>query len=105
MMQDQELEALLKQAPKQQPSAALYGSLLEQMTGPRPFGWRDFMHALWPFGPAWQPAGAFVALAVMGFVLSPSLNPTNTADEFELANADFSRLVLGSETYLDEGTM
>lgn len=105
-MQDHDLDTLLQNAPRAEPSAALYGRVLSQMQGPRPFdlrgGWRDALHVLWPFGPAWQPATAFVMMALMGFVLSPTLNPTAPQDEYDLAAASFDTLVLGDDALYGE---
>lgn len=101
-MQDKDtdwaLERLLAEAPKPMPPAALYGRILADMNGPRPLGWRGALQVLWPFGPAWQPATAFVLMAFAGFLLSPTLNPAaQDGVPYELADASFSTLVLGGD--------
>ena len=96
-MQDQDLDKLLQGAPRATPPAALYGRILAQMDGPRPLNWREALHVLWPFGPVWQPATAFMLMALVGFTLSPTSNPAATQNEYELADASFSTLVLGDD--------
>ncbi len=96
-MQDHDLDRLLQEAPRAQPPAALYGRVLDAMAGPRPLGWREALQVLWPFGPAWQPATAFMVMALAGYLLSPTLNPTMGEEPYDLADASFSTLVLGDD--------
>jgi len=62
------LDALLDQAPSPLPSRALKARIMRPVAPPL---WRQLLAALWPLGPAWQPAAALVLLAAIGIAIGP----------------------------------
>lgn len=91
------LDALLDQAPVMRPSPALKARLIERAA---PSSWRQSLAALWPFGPAWQPAAAFALIAALGIALGPLIGETERA-----APASSEIDVLGLGLALDEGDL
>ena len=71
------LDALLDQAPMPLPSRALRTRLIERAAPPV---WRQSLAALWPFGPAWQPAAAFALVAALGIALGPYVGAGDSAN-------------------------
>ncbi|MSO69240.1 MAG: hypothetical protein EXQ98_03025 [Alphaproteobacteria bacterium] len=70
------LDALLDEASAPAPSHALKARLIVRA---RPALWRQGFGALWPFGPAWQPAAAFALIAALGISLGVTVGPADIA--------------------------
>lgn len=93
------LDALLDQAPSPLPSRALKQRIVGRAA---PSLWRQSLSALWPFGPAWQPAAALALIAALGIALGPyvsfgeSANAGTTAAELD---------ILGPIASLDDGDL
>lgn len=53
-------------------------------------GWRhgNWLNALWPFGPPWQPASALVAAALLGIIAGATLQGGYADDDYGLAAFD-----------------
>ncbi len=64
------LDSLLAQAPRVQPSPELAADIVAAAA---PAGWRRLAAALWPFGPAWQPAAALAMALMLGVAIGPLL--------------------------------
>jgi hypothetical protein len=81
------LDALLDAAPALQPSRELKARIIRRAAPPI---WRQGLTALWPFGPAWQPAAALALIAAIGIAMGTYL------DSDGLAAGEVDVLVLGS---------
>jgi hypothetical protein len=81
------LDALLDEAPAPMPSRELKAEIVRRAAPPL---WRQGLAALWPFGPAWQPAAALVAVALVGIAIGPYVGNDDAS-----AN-DIDTLALGS---------
>jgi len=91
------LDRLLDQAPMPSPSRRLRARVLERAAPPV---WRQSLGALWPFGPAWQPAAALALIAALGIVLGPYIG----SDDLNASTAgEIDGLALGGS--LDEGDL
>ncbi|MGD9538288.1 MAG: hypothetical protein AB7P52_11970 [Alphaproteobacteria bacterium] len=81
------LDALLDAAPAPLPSRELKARIVRRAAPPL---WRQGLAALWPFGPAWQPAAALLLIAAIGVAIGPYLGSD------ELAAREIDVLALGS---------
>ncbi len=91
------LDALLDEAPSPLPSRALKHRIAERA---RPSVWRQSLVALWPFGPAWQPAAALALIAALGIALGPYISFGESANAGSVTNEID---ILGIGASLDSG--
>jgi hypothetical protein len=71
-------DGILDQIPRVVPPSALAADIISA-AAPSPI--RRLASALWPFGPAWQPATALAAAMLLGLVVGPVLPGATTADD------------------------
>lgn len=93
------LDELLDQAPRPLPSRALKARLIERAA---PSLWRQSLAALWPFGPAWQPAAALALIAALGIALGPYVGAGESAS---VGQTTSEIDVLGFGASLDAGDL
>lgn len=94
MTPDKKLDNMLSSLTPPTPGAALKGRILADFRAEQQrFSWRGLPNILWPFGPIWQPVAALVLVAVLG--MNVTLPTGYDAQTTQLAEADFSALVLG----------
>lgn len=81
------LDALLALAPRAAASPHLAADIIAQAA---PSRWRRLAGALWPFGPAWQPAAALAMALMLGIAIGPLLPEpgTGAVDDSVLAQED-----------------
>lgn len=92
------LDAALDRATLAQPSPELIASVL--MAAPVT-PWRRRLIALWPFGPAWQPASALATACVLGIVAGLATGGAETLDADTLGD-EIGLLALGPQYQLEE---
>lgn len=85
------LDALLSLAPPADASPALMAEILADSPAP---GWRGLLGLLWPGAPAWKPASALCAAAVLGLGLGATSAGAPSAEEVALAY-EFDTLAYG----------
>jgi len=92
------LDAALDRATLAQPSPELMARVL--MAAPVT-PWRRRLIALWPFGPAWQPASALATACVLGIVVGLATGGAETLDADTLGD-EIGLLALGPQYQLEE---
>ncbi len=92
------LDAALDRATLAQPSPELIADVL--MAAPVT-PWRRRLIALWPFGPAWQPASALATACVLGIVAGLATGGAETLDADTLGD-EIGLLALGPQYQLEE---
>ncbi len=85
------LDAALDRAPLAQPSPDL---IAEVLTAAPLAPWRRLAVALWPFGPAWQPASALATACVLGIAVGLATGGAETLDADTLGD-EIELLALG----------
>lgn len=92
------LDAALDGATLAQPSPELMAAVLAAApVAP----WRRLAVALWPFGPAWQPASALAAACVLGIVVGLATDGAETLDADTLGD-EIELLALGPTYQMEE---
>jgi len=82
---DKDIEALRKHVVMPEPSSALREKILMDAENTLKPG---FTRILWPFGPAWKPAGVLttaMALGILvGFAALPMVDSQDISDEIDI---------------------
>ncbi len=92
------LDAALDRATLAEPSSELIADVL--MAAPVT-PWRRRLIALWPFGPAWQPASALATACLLGIVAGLATGGAETLDANTLGD-EIGLLALGPQYQLEE---
>ncbi len=92
------LDAALDCATLTEPSSELMADVL--MAAPVT-PWRRRLIALWPFGPAWQPASALATACVLGIVAGLATGGAEKLDANTLGD-EIGLLALGPQYQLEE---
>lgn len=94
------LDMLLDLSAAPAPSPELMADIL---AGAAPRGLRAWLADFWPFGPAWQPASAFAAAAILGIAVGIGAPDMVWPEAADSAVAEVESLALGPAFNLEDG--